>query len=119
MQGSENCGQRLWTDLQKSTVFRERDATTPIWGSKLPLETRASPQFSGRANTPEQAQRSAEAAFSCSPRGSGKPDRDSFDTDNMVEGMLLSSKLLLIGRIPEFAVGSICSKDWRYRKHPG
>jgi len=89
-QHSENCGQRLWTDLQKSTVFRERDGRSPIWGSKPPLETRASPQFFGGQ---EHAETSAEAASSALPLGSGKPERDSFDTDSMVEEALLRIEL--------------------------
>ena len=72
----------------KSPQFSEKEtANPPFRGSKRPRETRPRPQFLARTNTPEQAQRSAEAAFSVLSARERKTGERQFDTDSMVEGL--------------------------------
>ena len=74
----------------KSPQFSEKETAEPRFGGQnRPWRPEQAHSFPGRPNTPEQAQTSAEAAFSALPLGSEKPERDGFDTDSMVEEALL------------------------------
>jgi len=95
--------------FDKSASNRERDAGKAVLALK-PGAKRGNPSASlRRCRTPRTApQTPGEAQKRPRLRALRNVERR-FHLTTLVEGTYLSSKLLGIGRLPEFAVGSICS----------